>query len=418
MAGDVDDNGIYAGNQDRTIKLDTGDAIEGTMGGLTAVLTHPEVGAQTDHKVNGVATDLDPPQLESATVDDDTLTLTYDEALDEGSVPAASAYTVAVTVGATTTNPTVTVAVGGRTVTLTLSAAPADGAAVTVSYTVPTGTGAMPVQDLVGNDAPAFSGTTVTRDVQLRLMDGTGDHEGRLEIRYEGQWGTVCDDYWTDVEADVACRALGYPQGSVVGGGSRFDRAHFGSGSGSILLDDVNCVGNETSLLECDYRKKNGVKTVGHHNCSHREDVGVRCQLAARARVAQAPEVSPSGSDGWTSGETLTFSEAVTADTADGTHTAVRVTANTLRTNGGRIYATSTERDAALGHEAASLQATVSPPLPALSVFDAEVQEGSGARLDFEVTLSPAADVQVGVYYETADGTARVGSPGLVRERQ
>ena len=567
VAGDMDDNGIWIGDQDRTIKLDMGDTIQGTVGGLDAVLTHPEEGGKTDHKVNGEATDLDPPQLESATVVDDTLTLTYDEALDEGSVPAASAYTVAVTVGTTTTNPTVTVAVGGRTVTLTLSAAPADGATVTVSYTVPTGTGAMPVRDAAGNDAPTFSGQEVSVGAALRLMGGTGNHEGRLEIRYEGQWGTVCDDYWTDVEADVACRALGYPNGSVEGGGSRFGRAHFGPGSGSILLDDVNCVGNETSLLACDYRKKNGVKTVKHHNCTHSQDVGVRCQLAARARVAQAPEMSPSGSDGWTSGEaltvTLTFSEAVTVDTtdgtpslevvlgantkrraayasgsesqelvftyelvaADGTHTAVRVTAKTLRTNGGRIYATSTEHDAALGHEAASLRATVSPPpataltarfekmpashkgpgsrfsfelhfsaelahlshrsvagplftvtngavtgarqltatdnsgwrvdvepsrhadvtvtlrattscnaahavctaangrllqgisatvspsLPALSVFDAEVQEGSGARLDFEVTLDPAAEVRVGVYYETADGTARAGSP-------
>ena len=212
----------------------------------------------------------------------------------------------------------------------------------------------------------------------------------------------------------------------------------------------MNCVGNETSLLACDYRGKPTVSS-DNNNCSHSEDVGVRCQLAARARVAQAPEVSPSGSDGWTSGETLTvtltFSEAVTVDTsdgtpslevvlganterqaayasgsgsqelvftyemvaADGTHTAVRVTANSLRTNGGRVYATSTERDAALGHEAASPQATVSPSLPALSVFDAEVQEGSGARLDFEVTLSRAAKVRVGVHYETADGTARAG---------
>ena len=505
------------------------------------------------------AMDLDPPGLESAKVDDDTLTLTYDEALDEGSVPAASAFSVSLAGGAGEAPSAVSV--DGDTVTLTLATAAAVGQTVTVSYTVPTSN---PVQDVAGNNAPAFADRSVTMSA-LRLMGGKVAHEGRLEIRYDGQWGTICDDYWTDVEADVACRALGYPKGSVEGGGSRFDRAHFGPGSGSILLDDVNCVGNETSLLECDYRKKNGVKTVGYNNCTHREDVGVRCQLAARARVAQVPEVSPSGSDGWTSGETLTvtltFSEAVTVDTndgtpslevvlgtnterqaeyasgsgsqelvftyemaaADGTHTAVQVPANSLRTNGGRIYATSTEHDAALGHEAASLRATVSPPpataltarfekmpashkgpgsrfsfelhfsaepahlsyrsvagplftvtngavtgarqltandnsgwqvdvepsrhadvtvtlrattscnaahavctaangrllqgvsatvspsLPALSVFDAEVQEGSGARLDFEVRLSRAAEVRVGVYYETADGTARAG---------
>ena len=49
IVGDVDDNGIWAGNQ--TIKLDTGDTIQGTVGDLDAVLTHSEVGARTGHKV-------------------------------------------------------------------------------------------------------------------------------------------------------------------------------------------------------------------------------------------------------------------------------------------------------------------------------------------------------------------------------
>ena len=55
VAGDMDDNGIWIGDQDRTIKIDTGDAIRGTVGGLDAVLTHPSGGAQTGHKVNGGA---------------------------------------------------------------------------------------------------------------------------------------------------------------------------------------------------------------------------------------------------------------------------------------------------------------------------------------------------------------------------
>ena len=58
LVGDVDDNGIYAGNQ--TIKLDGGDTIQGTVGGLDAVLTHDAVGTPTGHKVNGAAANTAP----------------------------------------------------------------------------------------------------------------------------------------------------------------------------------------------------------------------------------------------------------------------------------------------------------------------------------------------------------------------
>ena len=57
VAGDMDTDGIWIGNHDRTIKLDTGDAIRGTGGGLDAVLTHAQEGTQSGHKVNGEATD-------------------------------------------------------------------------------------------------------------------------------------------------------------------------------------------------------------------------------------------------------------------------------------------------------------------------------------------------------------------------
>ena len=55
VVSDVDDDGIWIGNQDRTIKFDGAHAIQGTVGGLDAVLTHAEEGAKTGHKVNGEA---------------------------------------------------------------------------------------------------------------------------------------------------------------------------------------------------------------------------------------------------------------------------------------------------------------------------------------------------------------------------
>ena len=50
-------------------------------------------------------------------------------------------------------------------------------------------------------------------------------------------------------------------------------RAFFGQGSGSILLDNVGCTGTETRLIDC---PNNG---VGVHNCIHAEDAGATCQV-------------------------------------------------------------------------------------------------------------------------------------------
>ena len=45
----------------------------------------------------------------------------------------------------------------------------------------------------------------------VRLVGGSVPHEGRVEICYSNQWGTVCDNYFTSTDARVVCRQLGYP---------------------------------------------------------------------------------------------------------------------------------------------------------------------------------------------------------------
>ena len=139
--------------------------------------------------------------------------------------------------------------------------------------------------------------TATCQQGAVRLTGSNVSSEGRVEICFNNQWGTVCDDDWDTMDATVVCKQLNYTNNgkhytrtlwmiapplnpipvsallvslitltAIASNGEPSNR-----GTGPIHLDQVQCSGTELTLQECAH------DGIGVHDCSHSEDAGVIC---------------------------------------------------------------------------------------------------------------------------------------------
>ena len=171
-------------------------------------------------------TDVDEiaPALTSASVNGTALTLTFSEALDADSKPAADAFAVTVAEAARTVDD---VSVSGSTAVLTLASAVASGETVTMGYTVPADAGAARIKDASGNAAASFTGEAVTNETEASnsaptglpeitgtpkvgevltaSVDGIEDGDGLDGVTFAYQW--LANDGQNDTEIEDATGA-------------------------------------------------------------------------------------------------------------------------------------------------------------------------------------------------------------------
>ena len=131
----------------------------------------------------------------------------------------------------------------------------------------------------MGDNLPAINigGGGATTDTNIRFVDGA-KMQGRVQVQHVHQqaWLDVCDDNWTDADAQVVCQQLGLA-GGVASVGM--------NGSGQFGMDDVSCIGSESNLGHCIFRG------WGVHDCIAEEAAGVQCHLDAWSSLAN-PNIS------------------------------------------------------------------------------------------------------------------------------
>ena len=335
------------------------------------------------------------PVHSSAMVNGATLTLTYGEMLDGSSTPQASAFTVT---GGDTSRTVTDVFLNGSAVLLTVDPAVEHGeTGIRVSYTVPTGTGTSPLQDVLGNDVDRLSNVPVSNETP----DTTSPTVSKLEITSDpgtDRTYAVDDEIQVTVTFSETVEVTGTPQLRLeLGGGRRTADYEGGSGTAALVFAYTVADGESDTDgmgIEADSLSGGSIRDEARNNAEldhdglaadsgHKVD-GVRPRLAASGGAVV---------DGTTL--TLTYDEALDGGSrpVSGDFTVSggdRVRAVTgVRVNGSAVELT---LDVGAEHGEAGIQVSYTPganPIQDVPGNDAEALSREPVTNDTPDTTSP-----------------------------
>ncbi len=394
VSGDEDTDG--AAIPANGLKLNGG-TIQNAVGATAAELAHSAMEGGAAQKVDGIA-----PSATGAAVDGETLTVTFDEALDEIAEPAGGDFTVTVAGSARAAS---SVEVDGTTVTLTLASPVGRGETVTLTYAP----GADPVRDLAKNDAAAIStalevenetlaapdaptglsaATSTTDPLRSVVLTWTApsDNGGaaitgyRIESSDDGGGPTGT---WTDLEDDTGNTNASFTDNTLAPGMTRHYR-----------VSAINSVGPGEASDEDDATTGTVTAVFGAATYAATEGAGVQVTVTLTPAFGEAVTIpltaTPQGSaaaDDFTAPTTVafgasqttkTFTFSATADTEAETGESVLLGFDTLPAGvvaGAQSTATVTIADA-------NRPATGKPAITGTARVGATLTAGAGTMAD------------------------------------
>ncbi|XP_029600588.1 scavenger receptor cysteine-rich type 1 protein M130-like [Salmo trutta] len=131
----------------------------------------------------------------------------------------------------------------------------------------------------------------VTCSESVRLVDGAGLCSGRVEVKSNQSWASVCEADFDRQDAEVVCRELGCEAPAALQVGL------YGEGEGQTWDKEFQCKGKESLLLDCDTSDRK------HNTCLPGNAVGLTCSEPDDVRLVGGGSRCAGGVERYDQGE-------------------------------------------------------------------------------------------------------------------